>query len=60
MVWVKEETEDDESTEVELGAIIDSAKRRDFNDLEGKKVQGTSEGEILIWEGEREKRVTRT
>lgn len=40
MVWVKEETEDEESTEVELGAIIDSAKRRDFNDLEGKKGPG--------------------
>lgn len=60
MVWVKEETEDDESPEEKLGAITDSAKQRDFNDSEEKKVQGTSEGEILIWEGEREKRVTRT
>lgn len=44
MVWVKEETEDDESTEVELGAIIDSAKRRDFNDSEEKKGPGDQRG----------------
>lgn len=43
MVWVKEETEDDESPEEELGAITDSAKQRDFNDFndsEGKKDPG--------------------
>lgn len=44
MVWVKEETGDDESTEVELGAIIDSAKQRDFNDSEGKKDPGDQQG----------------
>lgn len=40
MVWAKEETEDDESPEEELGAITDSAKQRDFNDSEGKKGPG--------------------
>lgn len=45
MVWVKEETEDDESPEEELGAITDSAKQRDFNDSEGKRDPGDQRGE---------------
>uniref|UniRef100_K1RG97 Secreted protein n=1 Tax=Magallana gigas TaxID=29159 RepID=K1RG97_MAGGI len=40
MVWVKEETEDDESPKEKLGAITDSAKQRDFNDSEEKKGPG--------------------
>uniref|UniRef100_A0A8W8MGN0 Uncharacterized protein n=1 Tax=Magallana gigas TaxID=29159 RepID=A0A8W8MGN0_MAGGI len=40
MVWEKEETEDDESLEEELGAITDSAKQRYFNDSEGKRDPG--------------------
>lgn len=44
MVWVKEETEDDESPEEKLGAITDSAKQRDFNDSEEKKGPGDQRG----------------
>lgn len=40
MVWVEEETEEDESPEVEVEASTDSAKRRDFNDSEGRRNPG--------------------
>lgn len=40
MVWVKEETEEDESPKVEVEASTDSAKRRDFNDSEGRRNPG--------------------